>query len=216
MIKNDSAAANSESAMSAAYSRAAELKTASAEVKRTKPSVVSDRVLVGLNAPIDVNFDRSRGANRTKNRAVNTTRRTVVADTEQNEKKNEKTLIAVIALMTMFLFLLAGISIKYTNSEISSSIAALIGLNKQTEAQAVSASVVASEVVATDDALGSLSDILSSQIALISSNNPKFIVTADGKKIVPSDTIDGSLTVVDILVDHIVVTSNGANLKIAY
>ncbi len=210
IIKTDSAAPNRESAMSAAYSRAAKLKTANIAEKRTNTSVGNDKVLVGLHVPIDVNFDKSVDEALTKNKTGSEVRRTIVADTELNEKKNEKTLI-VIALMTIFLFLLAGISIKYTNSAATNSLAALIGLNKQAEAPDVNASVIA-----TDDAFGSLSDILSSRIALISSNNPKFIVTADGKKIVPSDIIDGSLTVVDILVDHIVVTSNGSNLKIAY
>lgn len=184
-----------------AYSRSA--------ADQTDPSEDRNKVLVGLHAPIDVNFDHSDDTKPASDKIESTNQNQTGPLTHQNEKKNGMTLV-VIALMTIFMFLLAGITIQYTDRTNNTSFAALVGSAKQVSQDA------SAPVTAADDALGTLSDILSSRITLISSKNPKFIVTEEGKKIIPSDTIDGSLTVVDILADHIVVTSNGTNLKIAY
>jgi len=193
-VKSDSAVA---------YSRSA--------TDQTNPSGVRNKVLVGLHVPIDVNFDQSDDddAKLASEKVEGKNQNPAGPITDQNEKKNGMTLV-VIALMTIFMFLLAGISIQYTDKTSNTSFAALVGSATKASADANPSSATA------DNTLGTLSDILSSRISLISSNNPKFIVTEEGQKIIPSDTIDGSLTVVDILVDHIVVTSNGTNLKIAY
>jgi len=61
-----------------------------------------------------------------------------------------------------------------------------------------------------------LSEILSSRVVLISSENPKFIITETGKKIVPTDVIQGNLTVVDIFFDHVLVSSAGVTREIIY
>lgn len=176
--------------------------------EKTSPSIVSEKVLIGLNEPIDVNFDHTK-ENSSRKKIERENQYENSNNVDYNEKKNGKTLVA-IALMTIFLFLLAGLSIKFTNSNVNTSLAALFGSSSKITANSDTS------VITVDDAYGSLSDILSSKISLISSKNPKFIVTKDGKKIEPSDTIDGSLTVIDILADHILVTSNGSSLKIAY
>ncbi len=195
-----------------AYSRTSgRITVNTSAVTPTKPSVVSKKVLVGLHVPIDVNFDHSEDNEPRRKKTEENKRYVRSANTDLNEKKNGKTLV-VIALMTIFLFLLAGLTIKFTDKVGNTSLAALIGSNTQVSPPDANA---APQAIA-DDTLGSLSDILSTRISLISSKNPKFIVTQEGKKIVPRDVIDGSLTVVDIFADHIVVTSNGSNLKIAY
>jgi len=194
---NEARSVKSDSAV--AYSRSA--------TDETNPSRSGN--LVGLHVPIDVNFDQADDVEPARETNEGNNQSPAGQNTAQNEKKNGMTLV-VIALMTIFMFLLAGISIQYTDGTSSTSFAALVGSAKKVSAD------VNEPAAKVDDTLGTVSDILSSRISLISSKNPKFIVTADGKKIIPSDTIDGSLTVVDILVDHIVVTSNGTNLKIAY
>lgn len=141
-----------------------------------------------------------------------------VFTTAQHEKKNGKTL-AVIASMTVFLFLLAGISIKF--SDRASNLSLLEAQSSSTQQLFVKTNETdqtgqAKPKVTADDSLKSLSNVLSSRISLISSNNPKFIVTAAGTKIVTNDIIGEGLKVVDILNDHIVVSSNGVTRELSY
>jgi len=141
-----------------------------------------------------------------------------VFNTTPDEKKSGATLV-VMACITVFLFVLAGISVKF--SDRASNLALLEAQSSSGKQlfvrtnDAVNATPAQLENPATNSQQ-TLSDILLSRISLVSSNNPKFVVTAAGRKIVANDIIGQNLQVVDIFNDHILVSSNGVLTEISY
>lgn len=174
----------------------------------TTPSSDSEKVLIGHHVPMDVKIDRSNDDNVDSDKIEDDKKIKGLFNNDLLEKRNWKTFF-VIAFVTVFI--IAGLSTKFTNK---ASIATLD--TSDNSAAQISAEAVTSEST-PDNKIGSLSEILSSRISLVSSKNPKFIITAEGKKIVPSDILIGGLTVVDIYSDHVVVAlENGETRNIDY
>jgi len=187
--------------------------------KMFKEKMIKEKILIGRHVPIDVNLDRSDNdysQSKFKLSKQPGKRLNDAFDDAISEKRNGMTLVT-IAFVTLILFLLAGLSIKFSDQTNTKT---LVDLGSLIDKSSIGASESNSAVQTPgSDAVGTnkaLSEILSARISLISSNNPKFIVTASGEKIVPNDVIDGSLTVVDIFSDYILVSSNGDTREIAY
>jgi len=178
-------------------------------------SAIKEKKLIGHHVPIDVNLDVSEEDHHFKRKTKGRNRKRATIKSSQVEKKNGMTLVT-IAFITMILSLLAGISVKYSNQTNDPSKEAFSSLSAVADQSDSNKPFLDAPDSKVDEINKPLSEILSSRISLISSSNPKFIITASGEKIVPNDVIDGSLTVVDIFSDHIVVSSSGATKEIAY
>jgi len=177
---------------------------------QTTTSADSEKVLIGHHDPINVNFSQSVNEDVINDKYKGNLPLKRVHDTNLFNYRNLKT-HRVIACITVLLFLLAVLINKLNNIDKPSTMG--VQGNSTTREPLDSSSKNAT----VEDELGSLSEILSSRISLISSNNPKFIVTAEGKKIVPRDIVKGGLTVVDIYSDYIVVSlEEGETRKIPY
>lgn len=193
---------------------------------RAKPSVGNENDMdknldKNLNRSIDENWDLSRKDEIVTEKLEDDEHYIGVFYSTKNEKKNGATLL-VMTFLTLFLFLLAGLSIKLTsgtNPTLFTAMNSLSELFSSAPSDTANESKITTQDQSSPTAAGMikpLSEMLSSRISLISSNNPKFIVTADGTKIIPSDTIDDGLTLVDIFIDHVLVSSNGETRAIAY
>lgn len=135
----------------------------------------------------------------------------------QNEMKTRSRLIFIVVTMITLFLLIGFLAMMYTSqSQRPSTLLSNTVVESQTTLAPLSSEIESKPSFAAIDAKKSLSDILSSRIALISSENPKFIVTAAGQKIIPTDIIKGKLTVVDIFPTHVLVSSNGITQELDY